>query len=213
MGDPTGIQRRVRSGHGAGAGHLQKAVRRAQAGNLHGRVPETVDIVSKAHGPDGTGTGGPGVLRIRQARHGQHIHGQRTFEGVPPGRGDAAQDEKGLGDVRQTVGRRTLPGGGQNNPGDGQFQDPRRIGVLRDLRTEAGQTDMGQLRVRLYPEARQLAEHGADRAARTERPMPEPAHINHGRGQGAGSRMAGAQEQQNESDKPAVHDKGIPDKT
>jgi len=39
------------------------------------------------------------------------------------------------------------------------------------------------------------------------------SHILDGRGQAAGSRVSGPQEQQNEQDKQAVHDKGIPDKT
>jgi len=43
--------------------------------------------------------------------------------------------------------------------------------------------------------------------------MPEQAHILHGGGQGAGRGMAGAQEQQNEFDKLAVHDQRIADKT
>ncbi len=71
---------------------------------------------------------------------------------------------------------------------------------------------MGQVRVRLHPEARQLAEHGGDRAERPERPMPQQKDRQPRRGPKGGKRLAGPPQQPGRRYKLEVRDQGCQNK-
>ncbi len=72
---------------------------------------------------------------------------------------------------------------------------------------------MGQLRFCSYPETRQLARYGGNRAQCPERAMPEQEDRQYRDRKGGSPGMVRIKEQHGRKDQLAVHHQGIKDKT
>ena len=81
------------------------------------------------------------------------------------GEGHRKKNEAGLGPFRRGD-RGPVRKRGQDHAGHGQPEHPLAGIAVRDVCARQGQGAMGQVRVRVHPEARELAQHGRDRVER-----------------------------------------------
>src|SRR5512135_2839713 len=171
----AGGERRVRSGHGRCSGRLPPALRPEATAGLPRRDEQAVDRRGGRAGAGGAGTAGADRLRVRPQRDGQPVRDLRAVGRVAARRGDRAADGEGLRRGGAVGGRRPAPRCREGGAGHGQPEHAPAGVAVRGVRAGAGEANRRASGGASHAEARQLAEHGGDRAERAGTAVPGPA--------------------------------------
>ena len=187
---PAQGQRRVRLAHGGRAGGLHPPLRSARPLVCMDETTKQLLGDARPAAADGAGKEPAGGLRVR-AGGVATCSCSRAACGLALGGRDRAAHQGGLGAPDQGAGRRALPRGRADRAGAGQPEHPHAGLAVRGVPAGGGQTPCREAGDPLHAQARQLAEHGRDRAERAQPPVPGPARARRRDARGGGRSLAG----------------------
>src|SRR5512135_3656198 len=201
----AGGERRVRGSDGGCPGRLPPALRPQAGAGLSRRGEQATQRRGGRAGVGGAGAAGADRLRVHPQWDGEPVHGLRAAGRLAARGGDRAADGGGLRRGGAVAGRGGASRRGEGRAGDGQPEHAQAGIAVRGVRAGSGAADRRAIGDPSHAEARQLAEHGGDRAERPDPAVSGPADRHAGGVAERGRRLGGFEERAGRGDPVAVH--------